>query len=200
MGFEVPPGIWLKRRLAGFSLAQRSPGATGRPAGARDFAAEALIFHPGVEDALFELPAIAQFEGGNSLFGDVLVERVRRDAKVLRSLPDIHHFACISHSQASVDSFAMLGSADAQLCEICRQRTLSGFSACFTGVFARFSMCPGAPQTFPIVRCGSGCDYALAIVVNDTCRGTASCCPCRPKHRNPSNVRARAAADSESDG
>ena len=63
----------------------------------RDFGVEALVFHPGVEDALFELPAIAEFEGGNALFGDVFVEGIGRNAKILRSLPDIHYFACVSH-------------------------------------------------------------------------------------------------------
>src|SRR6185437_9296285 len=57
-----------------------------------------LLFHPLVQPRFLEPPAIAQLEGRNLLLIDVLVERVRTDAQVLRRLANIHYFARISHN------------------------------------------------------------------------------------------------------
>src|SRR6516162_1260590 len=56
-----------------------------------------FLFHPLVEPRLFEAPAVPQFEGGELLFPDVLVERVRTDSQILRSLPNIHDFTRVGH-------------------------------------------------------------------------------------------------------
>src|SRR5258708_9603670 len=60
-----------------------------------------LFFHPLVELRFLEAPAVAQFEGRNLLLVDVLVERVRTDSQVLRSLANIHHFPRVGHSAFS---------------------------------------------------------------------------------------------------
>src|SRR5713101_6846994 len=57
-----------------------------------------LIFHPLIELRLLEAPAVAQLEGGDFLFPDVLVQRVRTHSQVLRSLANVHHFPRVGHS------------------------------------------------------------------------------------------------------
>src|SRR5208283_3099838 len=63
----------------------------------RRFAAQALVFHPTVEDAFLEFPSVTEFERRNQLLRDILVERVRRNSQVVRCLTDVHHFARIGH-------------------------------------------------------------------------------------------------------
>src|SRR6266478_5952187 len=57
-----------------------------------------LIFHPLIKLRLLEAPAVAQLEGGDFLFPDVLVQRVRTHSQVLRSLANVHHFPRVGHS------------------------------------------------------------------------------------------------------
>src|SRR5580693_5571904 len=57
-----------------------------------------LLFHPLVEPRLLEAPAVSQFEGGDLLFPNVLVQRVRTHSQVLRRLANIHDFARVGHS------------------------------------------------------------------------------------------------------
>src|SRR5213075_1463614 len=57
----------------------------------------ALLLHPGIKQRFLEAPAIPKLEGGDALFGNVLVKRVRRDAQVLRRLPDVHNLSGIGH-------------------------------------------------------------------------------------------------------
>src|SRR5271166_3309075 len=79
--------------------ADHSARRLGQFARAGYFAVKALALHPAVENALFELPAVAEFEGWDLFFGDIFIESVGRHAQILRGLPDVHHFACISHAQ-----------------------------------------------------------------------------------------------------
>jgi hypothetical protein len=52
-----------------------------------------LFFHPAVQNCLLELPPVAQLERGDLGFVNVAIKRVRRNAQVLGSLADVHHFA-----------------------------------------------------------------------------------------------------------
>src|SRR5262249_54510558 len=52
----------------------------------------ALLFHPLVQNGFFEFPAVPEFEGRDLFFGHVLVQRVRTDSQILRSLSNVHHF------------------------------------------------------------------------------------------------------------
>src|SRR6516164_1776202 len=56
-----------------------------------------LLFHPLVQLRFLEAPAVPQFEGRNLLLIHVLVERVRTDSQVLRSLANVHHFSRVGH-------------------------------------------------------------------------------------------------------
>src|SRR5262249_42287116 len=55
----------------------------------------ALLFHPLVQNGLFELPAVPEFEGRDFFFSHVLVKRVRTDPQVLRSLSNVHYLTRI---------------------------------------------------------------------------------------------------------
>src|SRR5580693_7411976 len=57
-----------------------------------------LLFHPLVQPRLLEAPAVSQFEGGDLLFPNVLVKRVRTHSQVLRRLANIHDFTRVGHS------------------------------------------------------------------------------------------------------
>src|SRR5436309_15995989 len=57
-----------------------------------------LIFHPLIKLRFLEAPAVAQLEGGDFLFPDVLVQRVRTHSQVLRSLANVHYFPRVGHS------------------------------------------------------------------------------------------------------
>src|SRR6266852_4245375 len=57
-----------------------------------------LIFHPLIELRLLEAPAVAQLEGGDFLFPDVLVQRVRTHSQVLRRLANVHDFWRVAHN------------------------------------------------------------------------------------------------------
>src|SRR5215469_9265997 len=56
-----------------------------------------LLFHPLVQPRFLETPAVAQLECRNLLLVDVLVERVRTHAQILRRLANVHDLARISH-------------------------------------------------------------------------------------------------------
>src|SRR5581483_8589610 len=56
-----------------------------------------LLFHPLVQLRFLEAPAVPQLECRNLLLIDILVERVRTNAEVLRRLANIHYFARICH-------------------------------------------------------------------------------------------------------
>src|SRR5262245_26232316 len=55
----------------------------------------ALLFHPLVQNRLLELPAVPELEGRDFFFRHVLVERVRTDPQVLRSLSNVHYLTRI---------------------------------------------------------------------------------------------------------
>src|SRR6266852_1217272 len=57
-----------------------------------------FLFHPLVQPGLLEAPAVAQLEGGDLLFPDVLVQRVRTHSQVLRRLANVHDFSRVGHS------------------------------------------------------------------------------------------------------
>src|SRR5438094_10596125 len=57
-----------------------------------------LIFHPLIELRLLEAPAVAQLEGGDFLFPDVLVQRVRTHSQVLRSMANYINLPLVSHN------------------------------------------------------------------------------------------------------
>src|SRR3984893_18029233 len=56
-----------------------------------------LAFHPAIQDGFPKFPTIAEFKCGNFAFGDVTIQRIRRDSQILRRLPHIHHFARFAH-------------------------------------------------------------------------------------------------------
>src|SRR5271155_5646724 len=56
-----------------------------------------LLFHPLVQLRFLEAPAVAQLEGRNLLFPNVLVKRVRTHSQVLRRLAYVHHFSRVGH-------------------------------------------------------------------------------------------------------
>src|ERR1017187_7772289 len=66
--------------LAGACQGAGSPAQASR---ARGVAAQAPVLHPVVEDALLELPAIAEFEGRDQVLGNILVEGVGRNSQIL---------------------------------------------------------------------------------------------------------------------
>src|SRR6185437_8609806 len=65
---------------------------------ALQFRLAGLLFHPLVQLRFLKAPTVPQLESRNLLLVDVLVERVRTYAQVLRRLANIHNFARICHS------------------------------------------------------------------------------------------------------
>src|SRR6266849_1383537 len=57
-----------------------------------------FLFHPLFQPGLLEAPAVAQLEGGDLLFPDVLVQRVRTHSQVLRRLANVHDFSRVGHN------------------------------------------------------------------------------------------------------
>src|SRR5256714_2369077 len=72
---------------------------------ALQFRLTGLLFHPLVELRFLKAPTVPQFESRNLLLVDVLVERVRTYAQVLRRLANVHNFARICHSCAFPQRF-----------------------------------------------------------------------------------------------
>src|SRR5271166_3783070 len=63
-----------------------------------------LLFHPLIQPRLLEAPAVAKLERGNFLLANVLVQRVRTHAQILRRLANVHHFSRVGHSSFTVSA------------------------------------------------------------------------------------------------
>src|SRR6202163_2584367 len=59
-----------------------------------------LPLHPAVQNRFTKFPAVAQLECRYFAFGDVTVQRIRRDPQILRRLPYVHHFSRFIHEES----------------------------------------------------------------------------------------------------
>src|SRR6516225_11897432 len=55
----------------------------------------AFLFHPLVQNRFLELPAVPEFKGRDLFFCHILVQRIRTDSQILRSLSNVHYFTRI---------------------------------------------------------------------------------------------------------
>src|SRR5260370_703012 len=81
---------WFSRVLSDAGSLRRS-----RPFFCAGHVYRALLFHPLVQNRLLKLPAVPEFEGRDFFFRYVLVQRVRTDSQVLRSLSNVHYLTRI---------------------------------------------------------------------------------------------------------
>src|SRR5579872_3094840 len=86
-----------------------------------------LLFHPLIQPGLLEAPAIPQLERRNLLLADVLVQRVRTHAQILRRLADIHHFSRVGHS--SLCLFLSTAPPQPHCCGLCSDTPSPSLSA-----------------------------------------------------------------------